>query len=355
MRQEPHRVYWQQWGPSSSSSEQTRRDLLTHSAAVRISDAARAIDVTKLLRNTLDTLDGDEQKDALVLVGTLYNLPPIQYKHERNVDEKTSEPVHVVRTLRPNENPLKVRDALLLHLKQRQRKGVASPRLQWFFVPDSNQLPNCIELDGYCTSMEEEQVDESDESDSDQGDGDYSEEYWWRHSTSDCPMQNGSSKKHSSVTREQRRWNQLRNCQSALDRHCVSGFLLKRSHKDPNVWKRVYCVLTDDHLWYVSRLHSSGIAKHGRVNLNRALLLEATADYAPLYRTPHAFEVVSRTGISHAFRAANRGARSRWTRCIADRIVQCHENKTLEHAELIVQDEALARTRDYSMLQCNHS
>ena len=365
MRQEPHRVYWQQWGSTSQQQDQpqTRRDLLTHSAAVRISDAAKAVDVTNLLRESLKNLEGNSAQDALVLVGTLYNLPPIEYEHYQTIP--TSEPVHIVKTLQPQDNPLQVRDALLQDLKQRQRKGVTSPRLQWFFVPASNQIPNCIELDGYCTSVESDKEESSDEddSDSDSEQDDSNGENWWRDAflstrTNDDPLQehNGSfsSSQHirddKFLHREQRRLNQLRNCQSALDRHCVSGFLLKQSNKDPHVWRRVHCVLTDDHLWFVSRLHTTSdgeyrIAKHGRIGLNRALLLEATAEYAPLFRTPHAFEVVSRTGISHAFRAANRALQLRWTRCIADRIVQCHENKILEHAELIVEDEALARNK----------
>eukprot|EP00592_Proboscia_alata_P000452 CAMPEP_0194370832 /NCGR_PEP_ID=MMETSP0174-20130528/19185_1 /TAXON_ID=216777 /ORGANISM="Proboscia alata, Strain PI-D3" /LENGTH=1085 /DNA_ID=CAMNT_0039148541 /DNA_START=47 /DNA_END=3304 /DNA_ORIENTATION=- len=33
----------------------------------------------------------------------------------------------------------------------------------------------------------------------------------------------------------------------------LSGFLLKRSRKDVNVWKRVYCVLLNDNIWCISR------------------------------------------------------------------------------------------------------
>jgi hypothetical protein len=39
-----------------------------------------------------------------------------------------------------------------------------SPKLQWFFVPSSVQLPNCIELDGYFTLEESEDPEESDDS-----------------------------------------------------------------------------------------------------------------------------------------------------------------------------------------------
>jgi hypothetical protein len=354
MRQEPHRVYWQQWVTTSTEQPQTRRNLLTSSAAVRISDAARAVDVTQLLRQTITNLGGSETDDALVLVGTLYNTDPVQFEHETTPHSTNSESLHVVRTLKADENPLAVRDVLLERLKQRQRKGI-SPKLQWFFVPSSANLPNCIELDGYCTSEENQDSQDSEDSGEEeelQNDGD--QDCWWRNASppSDSSVNgNSQSNCYKLLDGEQRRLNQLRNCQSALD--CISGYLLKRSNKDRHVWKRVYCVLTDDHLWSVSRLHTIGgnnIAKHGRIALNRALLLEATADYAPLYRTPHAFEVVSRSGISHVFRATNRALQLRWIQCLSDRIVQCHENKVLEHAELIVEDEALAHNKRLSAL-----
>jgi hypothetical protein len=232
-------------------------------------------------------------------------------------------------------------------------------------------MPNCIELDGYCTGSEDEEMEESEDDDDETSTSkniqvdDKSEcdnKHWWRkeclyglasHSPIHC-QENGThqSKQSKQLQKEQRRLNQLRNCQSALDRHCVSGYLLKRSHKDKNVWRRVHCVLTDDYLWFVSRLHTVAggirIAKHGRVGLHRALLLEATADYAPLFQTPHAFQVVSQSGISHVFRASNQALQQRWIQCLADRIVTCHENKILQHAELIVQDEALAHNKRLS-------
>ena len=333
----------------------------------------------------MPNLDGKPEQDALVLVGTLYNTNAIQFEHEPShtkTDNQVSsqrEPLHVVRTLKAQENPLQVRDAMLQHLQQRhqccQSTGIA-PKLQWFFVPSTSQMPNCIELDGYCTCSEEEEFEESDDDDDEVDDDIHGEHecktdcYWWRdesfvtnsiiqqeNETRSCyPKQ---SKTHSKqLQREERRLNQLRICQSALDaRHVVSGYLLKRSNKDKHVWRRVHCVLTEDFLWFVSRLYtaSSGIrvALHGRVGLNRALLLEpsptaAAADYAPLYQIPNAFEVVSRSGISHVFRASSQALQKRWIQCLADRIVTCHENKILEHAELIVEDEAFARNKRLS-------
>jgi hypothetical protein len=169
------------------------------------------------------------------------------------------------------------------------------------------------------------------------------------------------------VCKEERRYQELSSSQSALRQYCMSGYLLKRSRRDPHVWRRVHCVLTDDYLWYVSRVyaypdgsnssnsnHSSPhaaeeqtppTAKHGRIRLTRALLLEPAPEYVPLYRTPNAFEVVSARGASHVFRAASKSLQLKWIQTLSERIVQSYENSLLENAELIVADECLARNR----------
>lgn len=318
---------------------------MTKSAAVRISDAARAMDVTELLRNTL-CCDGNPQQDALVLVGTLYDTTLVEFEHEKT----TSEPFHVVKTLQAEENPLQVRDALLQHLLQGQQshppsneKGM-SPKLQWFFVPSCSKMPNCIELDGYCTGDDETQECESDESDIEDETVDSHEidsEYWWRNERTDSDI-TAITQQSKQLHKEQRRLYQLQNCQSALDaRHVVSGYLLKRSSNDKHVWKRVHVVLTDDTLWIVSRLKGGiKIARHVRISLNRALLMEANTD-----RLPHAFEVVSKSGISHVFRACSHSLQQKWIHCVKSRIAQCQDNDLMQHAELIVEDEALARSK----------
>lgn len=347
---------------------------MTKSAAVRISDAARAMDVTQLLRRTLRTLDGNSDQDVLVLVATLFHTPPVQFPHEiqQNInatnaetESVVSEPLHVVKTLKPNDNPLTVRDALLVQLQQRQqqqsREQKLSPKLQWFFVPSTCQMPNCIQLDGYCTADESES--DVDDSDSDTDDTIteptvISNEYWWRtqpdpvhqqeQQDSEDEIHCHSSSNKQQLQKEQRRWNQLQNAQTALlDRPLISGYLLKRSHKDPHVWRRVYCVVTDQHLWIVHRLRDNqGMSPPTtRISLNRALLLEATAEYAPLFQTPYSFQVVNKSGISHDFRASTAQLQQEWIACIKCRITQCQDNDLMQHAELIVQDEALARSK----------
>jgi hypothetical protein len=527
---ESHRIYWQQWlGPSVNGGAaalpdnggggggvKSRRDLITSSAAVRISPTgARALDVTQLLRKTLNisslsslTSNGyngngngngngtgnanpdsqvsalmqhqlQQEQDCLVLVGTLYSLPRdyVQFEHEQqqlqqqqqeqqrftnpqyaqphqsqqqqqqsqqqqqqqpplqSQQHSHSDPFHVVRTLRPHDNPAFVRNRMAAHLQKlldeaasglvNTTRTIISPKLQWYFVPAATEtaspIPNCIDLDGYCTSMEDDEDDDEDKDD-DAHDGlDYQDEdddvdvdddekdendwqtpkdesqslllsrFPWLEAAVDSSsaataatqlppdtderhrlaQQQQQQQRLRRVSREERRYQELASSQSALRHYCMSGYLLKRSRRDPHVWRRVHCVLTDDYLWYVSRVyactdgsnssdsnHSSSnssphaakgqtppVAKHGRIRLTRALLLEPAPEYAPLYRTPNAFEVVSARGTSHVFRAASKSLQLKWIQTLSERIVQSYENSLLENAELIVADECLARNR----------
>jgi hypothetical protein len=485
---ESHRIYWQQWlGPSVNGTAalpdnggvKSRRDLITSSAAVRISPTgARAIDVTQLLRKTLNisslsslTNNGanangnanpdSQEQDCLVLVGTLYSLPRdyVQFEHEQQHQQQDqqrfthpqyaqpqqsqqppqqsqphshSDPFHVVRTLRPHDNPVLVRNRMAAHLQKlldeaasgvvNTTRTIISPKLQWYFVPAATEtespIPNCIDLDGYCTSMEDDDDEDDDDNDNDAHDGlDYQDEdddvdgddekdenawqtpkdesqslllsrFPWLQAvvdtsstaTSATQLPADTDERHRlaqqqqqqrlrRVSREERRYQELSSSQSALRHYCMSGYLLKRSRRDPHVWRRVHCVLTDDYLWYMSRVYAytdgsnssdsnhsnSGrhaatyqtppMAKHGRIRLTRALLLEPAPEYAPLYRTPNAFEVVSARGTSHVFRAASKSLQLKWIQTLSERIVQSFENSLLENAELIVADECLARNR----------
>lgn len=433
---ESHRIYWQQWlnpnmnGSTSfqnnAASPQSRRELVTSSAAVRISrTGARAMDVTELLRQTLNisTLDDSkangvtlksnmkqysQDQDCLVLVGTLYSLPRdyVQFEHEQQQRRQSqdpqqtqpsrSDPFHVVRTLHPGENPVALRDEMATHLQRllddaakphSTTRTIISPKLQWYFVPAATEtaspIPNCIDLDGYCTAMEDEDTEEEEDEEQEEGDDDDAENdcrqddvdptqsllqshFPWLGAdvgngvdTAEPPVDSEAHDEWRRRTmREDRRYQQLSGSQSALRQYCMSGFLLKRSRRDPHVWRRVHCVLTDDYLWYVSRTYDQGsnndlassdrarpVARHGRIRLTRALLLEPAAEYAPLYRTPNAFEVVSTRGTSHIFRATSKPLQLKWIQTLSERIVQSFENSLLESAELIVADECLARNR----------
>ena len=508
---ESHRIYWQQWpssttgGPSPSLT--SRRDLITSSAAIRISpEGAKAQDVTNLLCETLslktpedDNNNNDDnchleswdkvqdawEQDSLVLVGTLYSLP-LHYvcfeheQHEAIENNQTkqqqgdgvssmmetsshsssstgggtvkapkisrSDPAfHVIKTLSGTDNPIQIRDVMIEHLKQRLEESASiaelstnnnnnnkkyskvthsiAPKLQWYFVPGINHpkspIPSYIDLDGYSTDLEEEESEEEDNSESDGGilqdetttsdnqedsaEHDFDPDNLEKFSVSlleqneiardkaareECQTGNKSSegKRQSPEERifqkERRRYFELSMCQSALQHDCVSGYLLKQSMKDPHVWKRVHCVLTDDHLWYISRVYTKPIttcphknslgeeqeeapstkqqqqngfyslARHRRLELTSALLIQPSSDRptAPLYRTPFAFEVIATDGIPHRFRASNPALYRKWTEALSSRIVQSYENSLFEHADLIVRDETVARNKRFMSL-----
>ena len=429
---ESHRIYWQQYISSkngtsnqNNSDHKSRRELITSSAAVRISHTgAKARDVTDLLRSTLKlgtnlsaaapfTNSGDNQ-DSLVLVGTLYSLPRshVQFQHEldghSNGDASAdagkesqaavashtspthkesavpvpstysskSDPFHVVKSLAPNDDPLEVRRRMQDHLRELQEaapvsRTIISPKLQWFFVPAPNEtnslIPNCVELDGYCTSLEDEESDEDENDDEADDEKELSQKsstesfdnmvqsrFPWLCKEEDLTGQlSADVDQRGSLNRRGKRQDRLSQALSrqkaiTLKSQCLSGYLWKRSRKDPQVWRKSYCVLTEDYLWSVSRIYESGeerFSKHSCIRLTRALLLEPSPDYIPLFRTPFAFEVVSGKGISHVFRAANKPMQTRWIEALSSRIVQSFENSLIDHAELIVADECLARNR----------
>ena len=358
VRQESHRIHWQHWAGKGES----KRELITTSAALRLSDAATTRDVTKVLVQSLSLTSGNTT-DALVLVGTIFHHAPIVFEHEQPYEASNrnkKEPIHIVRTLRADENPLQVRDEMLAFLKQRDQSqevvpsnqsSVIAPKLQWFFVPSDplSNIPNSLALDGYCTDMggnddNSKDDDDSDaETDEDQKEVEDDVGMPWR--TQLPPPSSISTARYKTQIR---RCQQLAHYRCTLDHHCVSGYLLKQSKYDAHVWKRVHCVLTEDYLWYITRLKKT-MATHSRIRLTGALLLDK---YLPLEQIPHALEVVSENGISHIFRASSRNLQLRWIQCLADRIVQCHENNKLGHAELICQDEAKARNVRSTLKYC---
>ena len=443
-----------------------------------------------------------------------------------------SEPVHLVYTLRPDESPLELYHRMQQRIQtlssssssssshahpspqqsqpswqslQPTSRPIMAPQLQWFFVPDvpstnNNSttttashphwsIPNCLHLEGYCTSMEDNEseedddenhtgmvFDDDDDDDQDETKGDNNnnkrtattsnnslqEEMeakfpWLRPSgsadsnanddTNDKQDEEGkdaspsSSSSHQQRQRQRRhRWNRIRTRerqraqqfdQCRGSRHgssstttgttaaasttmttakktmttprrplrspstqCMSGYLLKQCHVDRHVWRRMYCVVTDDYLWFQTRIYhhhyyscsdSSGTtdrpgtapaneeeseemyswSRHGRLRLTRALLLQpvvrdvgptnhnpssssssssmSTTLPTPLDRTPHAFELVTPDGTSHVFRATNPHEQGQWIRVLSERMVQSYENSLLEQAQLLLVDECQAQ------------
>jgi len=368
MRQESHRIHWQQW---VSQDPQSKRDLMTRSAAIRLTDAATTSDVVKLLKG-----DG-----ALVLVGTLYNMAPIKFVHEATISPVVENqvgvapPFHLIRTLQLQQNPLQVRDAMQLILDKKYEalkqlstsSSSITPKLQWFFVPSEKQdslsktssakdktitTPNWIELDGYCTSMEEQDFEKEDQDDEDQDEFDdqiqEQQTYidpmvmpWRKNNDKDVQAHSQSSEKYARYYVKQMQRHQQLSMYRKDHPRMISGYLYKQSNRDAHVWRKVHCVLTKDYLWFVTRIRgSSNMAHHDRISLNRASIIDRHG-----HKGGSSWEVVSALGRTHHFRAKTAEIKQAWVMCLKERIQQCHENQLLEQAELIVSEETSARNK----------
>lgn len=424
--------------------------------------------------------NSSSNKDSLVLVGTLRSVPNdyVRFEHEQEPHSSSSssskqtiendpngneahqiggsatEDLHVVKTLDENEICLSVLQDMKAHLLERQRamdlkisraqeaaspmrrnvlslRPTIAPQTRWYFVPNtpsesapSNQptMTSCLELDGYLTSLDDEDSDDENDSNSEndqQGNGateilygddedllrralapfcDESDEI---HSAS--ASASGESGEPTMARRQKRvaptaektarEWRRYllisQSHAAAADKtntstSTLAGFLLKRSSIDPHVWKRHYCVLTQDDFWYVPRVirpdefmpskegepFSPPIhhrrddeatsfetrvieiaPTHGRISLAEATLL----DTFQAKMRKDGFELVSGAGRTHKFRAcspsvsagaatlASIASAKEWQRMIKTRIRDAQDNSLTKHAELLLTEETVVR------------
>ena len=204
-------------------------------------------------------------------------------------------------------------------------------------------------------------------------------------SSSDSPRRSQQQIARRKDRRAMRRYLQV--SQSHASPTCLSGFVLKQSTKDKHVWKRVYCVLTDDYLWFVPRLQTYNKKKkenlvrrqnesdgenyasgrggyddhdddnliikmaphHGRIMLSRALLIEGMEDMqgSSLFRIPNSWEVVTGKGVTHTFRVQSPSLARQWIHAIRQRLLECYEQSLMQNAELIITDEVVARNHRF--------
>lgn len=319
-----------------------------------------------------------EQGVKSLSLPTNYNL---NVAHDYEYD---SEPIHIIRTIHPEEHPLKVRDEMMITLMQLRREAecemglrlhlndesgeknesllgqqLAKPTFRWFFQPCSalggsltssnsskiQNIPSYIDLEGYCTGDEE--------TDSSMGDDE------------ECKAEETFPDAMKTLVKERCHIAMLRDLSDPS--FVVSGYLLKQSHKDLNVWRRVYCVLGEDRLWTIRRMKtltngfdasitflgnadvlcSLRLGEHSYVKLHRALLLESCdATDSPLgRRLPNAFRIVPFSGPSHTYRAFTASSFKVWTSTLAEKITLKHGDGLLDLANVIAEDEAVARSK----------
>ena len=320
--------------------------------------------------------------------------------------EQDSEPIHVVRTVLPDEHPLRIRDEMMTRLIRLRRNAEEEmglrlhwndekegdrpphtqqppPTFRWYFQPCSplgasgsslnspkiQCIPSYIDLEGYCTGIEDDSETDGDEDATDDDDDDNKSKKSVKSQTEAI-----LSPKMRQLTKERRHVAVLKNLEDPF--FLFSGYLLKQSIHDPNVWRRVYCVLSEDRMWTIGRMrplrnttgYSNGefeysddilpslrVGRHSYIKLHRSLLLEEgdgsmqttnTPFLSPLgRRLPHAFRILTAQGTFHTFRAFNASSFRLWVTSLAEKIAQTHGDGLMDLANLIAEEETLARSK----------
>ena len=308
------------------------------------------------------------------------------------------EPLHIVRTALPDEHPLLVRDEVmtfLVDLRQEAedemgfrltgaREGhfhgqYPQPTFRWFFQPCSplggngsgnspkiQCIPAYVDIEGYCT--EEESESDQDET----NDPEIDEVGKECIIDVSCAAENSRMRRRQLIG-ERRRIACLRDLTDPP--FIVSGHLLKQSRRDPYVWRRVYCVLSEDRMWTIGRMKplenfsacSNDIlsylrtGRHRYFMLHRSQLLEkgegalvrqqSSSKYngyflTPLnQRLPNSFRVMTSQGKCHTFRAFTSQSFRLWVTSISEKISQKLGDGIMDLANLIAEEETMARSR----------
>lgn len=368
-----------------------------------------------LIATTLSPPRGGNVATATNVDMATMQFPSIPY-------EPDLEPIHIIRTLHPDEHPLQVRDEMIKSLERLRKRAeeqmglvdptaknnahnISSPgrggssrrqqlqqqqqphvSVRWYFQPCSplggmdsttssspkiQSIPAFIELDGYCTDDDDDGGDNNKSDDDMHGRG-FDDEY--DHDVTDdedvegnqtatLSMDEMTSANTSLLNKEKRRIAALRELSDSP--FVVSGYLLKQSQKDPNVWRRMYCVLAVDRLWVIGRvkllsefpndqdvggtmtnqdvLSSLRVGSHSYINLLRSILIEREE---PLnHRLPNTFRIVTSLGKTHSFRAFNSQSFQSWTAALSEKIAQTHTDGMMDLAHVITEEETLARCR----------
>ena len=307
------------------------------------------------------------------------------------------EPLHIVRTVLPDEHPLLIRDEVmtfLAELRQEaedemgfrligEREGdfhgqYPQPTFRWFFQPCSplggngsgyspkiQCIPAYVDIEGYCT-------EEESESDHDEN-NDLGIDEVGKEGIIDVSGGVENSRMRRQLIEERRRIAFLRDLTDPP--FIVSGHLLKQSWRDPYVWRRVYCVLSEDRMWTIGRMKplknfgasSNDIlsylrtGRHRYFMLHRSQLLErgegalvrhqSSSKYNGYYltplnqRLPNSFRVITSQGKCHSFRAFTSQSFRLWVTSISERITQKLEDGIMDLANLIAEEETTARCR----------
>jgi len=128
-----------------------------------------------------------------------------------------------------------------------------------------------------------------------------------------------------------------------------AGFLLKQSARDANLWRKRFCILTGDKLWYMKRRPQRC---RGRLIAATCLVLVSARVTEAASNVPFGFELQT-VDRKHSFRAFGRQAKREqlqkvqrgWLQALAGQIRYSDENDMISMAEHIISDTEGARVR----------
>jgi hypothetical protein len=346
------------------------------------------------LGRTVENVKYDPFKhDALVLVAS-YAMPKtyIGFEHEINKETSvTTESFNLFRTVLPHENPLIIRDNLVKKMSDmiedaefisasscstwKSTSGSPSrspirgarnqPAIRLFFMPcyHSGVSNATIDIEGYCSGVDSESDEDVDTcvdlvEDEKMMRLNKEQDLSFLLSADDSALINDYSlnkisKREKVLYRERHRMMVLSNIE-ATSEDAICGYLIRQS-SDSNIWKRVYCVLTNNQFWFVSRVHhikhlgpgiedcpvtANRIGKHRIIDLDGTLLNELIDEQNPLSGIPFSFELNTKDGKTHVFRANSRHSYEKWMHCLSERIINCQENSYFELAESMIRQHS---------------
>ena len=143
------------------------------------------------------------------------------------------------------------------------------------------------------------------------------------------------------------------------DDNCTrcAGFLLKRSAHDPNLWRKRFCILAGDKLWYMKRRPQRC---RGQLVPATCLALVSARVKEAASNVPFGFELQT-VDRSHAFRAFGRHAKRDqlqkvqrgWMQALVGQIRYTDENDMMCMAEHIISDFEGARVRRAQRRMCS--
>ncbi len=290
---------------------------------------------------------------------------------EEEVLVEKKEPFHIVKTVPYQDSPLKTRQEMQSYLSN---QGISNPSitLRWFFLPQTQkqqQQQQHIPLDGYCTTVDHDSDNDDDEQDDDtflpteslsmdevivkewkQKRKQKHEIFYDQHEidSMDTNKQDEMNKvrRKNNKKKNWRREQQLAHLVALSNQEpndvLLTGYLLRQSQVDNNVWKRVYVIInnTNFQLWIIGRVRNThqSIGQINYLSLHHATLIQHSSGDLEIM-TPQS---------SWKFRVSDVKEYQQWFEAFKLVIQQAQESHVLEMADLLIEEESFARSKRIS-------